>query len=234
MPKRVIVDIELLMPRQLEKDLQEHQQICVTCKGLGIVIRDNEYGLSEEPWIRGFPYKHQSLFPCPDCYNGVQPVCKFCGSPGSRRYVHAETECKCADAQNARNEKHFQEEKDRWEKAEKVSYEEALKRFVIVYIDGHDEYVDVDDLMERLEEIKLEDPELPTPYIWGTYTTQLSLPDASDLVEDACEELFEEAAANISREDINSLQDFLVQWTNKVKGDTTTFWPDYKIGILVD
>jgi hypothetical protein len=237
MPEKVFVDIELLLPKQLEKDLMEHQWVCTTCKGLGLVIRDNVYGLKEErpqPWIIGFPYKNQSLFPCPDCYNGVQPVCKFCGAPGSRMYIHAETNCQCQGASDARSQKRFQEYEERWAKAEKISIEEANQRFAMVFIDGPDEYVSPEDLAERLDELKDDDPELETPYVWGTYTTSFMLRDAADLVVDACEELHEEAETNISQEDINRLQEFLTQWSGEVKSGTDTYWPDYKIGIIAD
>lgn len=234
MPEKMTVDIELLMPKQLEKDLMEHQQICKTCNGLGIIIRDNKYGLKEEPWIREFPYKNQSLFPCPDCYNGVQPVCKYCGAPGSRRYVRAEANCRCQGATNARNEKRLKKDTETWEKAEKISIKQAIEQFSLVYIDGPDEYISPENLIERLAELKEDDPETSIPYIWGTDTTTLSLPAAGDLVSNACEELYEGAEANIAEDKINRLQEFLDQWVAEVKSGTTTYWPDYKIAIIVE
>lgn len=233
MPEKVIIDVELLMPKQLEKDLMEHQQVCVTCKGLGVVVRDNEYGLKGEVWIRGFPHKNQSLWPCPDCYNGVQPVCKYCGKPGSRGYTRAEANCQCEGASNARSKERDQKEQERWDKAEKVSPKEACNRFELVYIDGPDEYIPPQELLDRLEELKEEDPELPPPYIWGTYTMRIALPCATDLVAEACEELHEEAESNISKEDIDRLQSLLSQWAEEVEGATTTYFPDYKYGIVL-
>lgn len=235
MPEKVLVDIELLIPKQIEKDLMEYQRICATCKGLGIVIRDNEYGLKEErpqPWIVGFPYKNQSLFPCPDCYNGVQRVCKYCGAPGSRMYIHAETNCQCEGASAERSQERARK-KEHWDKADKICLEEAIKRFELVYIDGPDECVSPEDIMERLDELKQDDPDLPLPYIWGTCTTELVLPNAYDLVTDACEELHEDALFNISKTEIEELQKSMDRWVEGITG-TTTYWPDFKIAITVE
>ncbi len=233
MPEKVFVDIELNLPKQLEKDLLENERICTTCKGLGIVIMDNNYGLKEEPWIRGFPYKHQSLWPCPDCYNGVQKVCSYCGQPGPRQYIHPEAHCLCEKATNERNSLAAKKEKERWEKADKMGIEEAIKRFKLVFVDGPDEYILSEDIKKYLAELR-EEPGLPMPYVWGTRTEALALPGADSLIDDACENLHEEARDNISREDIKELQELLDQWTEEVKSETITYFPDYKIGILVE
>lgn len=76
-------EIKRILPENLQKDLTENEKICPVCHGLGIVSRDNIFGLkgdtSEAAKKSMFPYKHQSLFPCPNCYNGVINVCEFCG-----------------------------------------------------------------------------------------------------------------------------------------------------------
>ena len=76
----------------LHKDLCENEEICPTCNGLGVVIRDNRYGLENDPdKTIMFPYKKQSLILCPTCYNGVIKRCNLCGKiiPSHR------TKCDC-------------------------------------------------------------------------------------------------------------------------------------------
>lgn len=83
-PKRVIVSdkeyIQKLVNANLVKDLHDNEEICPYCHGTGMVIRDNQYGLSDDPdrkvW---FPYKHQAITFCQHCFNGVILRCKLCG-----------------------------------------------------------------------------------------------------------------------------------------------------------
>lgn len=73
-PKRVIVSdkeyIQKLVNANLVKDLHDNEEICPYCHGTGMVIRDNQYGLSDDPdrkvW---FPYKHQAITFCQHCFN---------------------------------------------------------------------------------------------------------------------------------------------------------------------
>ena len=61
-PKRINVNITL------QKDLCEGEELCPTCKGLGVVIADNRYRLKEDSdQSIMFPYKNDSLVFCPIC-----------------------------------------------------------------------------------------------------------------------------------------------------------------------
>lgn len=76
-PTRKVVNIEdafgELIGKKLIKDLHDNEEICPVCHGTGLRIEDNPYGLSDDPDKRAgqFPYKHQSIRFCPNCYNGV-------------------------------------------------------------------------------------------------------------------------------------------------------------------
>lgn len=234
MPQKVYVDVELLMPKQLEKDILKNQRICPTCKGLGIVVHDNEYGLQGEPWLRGFPYKRQSLWPCPDCYNGVQTVCRFCGSPAALRgVINVEMSCKCEQAAAYRDVFIAREMEDLWQNAKKISLAEAIERNSFVFVSGPDEFIPPKDLIEYLENLKEENPNQPKYYVWGTEFDSLQL-SADSLIEDACEGLHEEARSLISSAEIDRLQKFLDDWSAKNSSGTETYWPDNSIGILVE
>ena len=84
-PTRKVVNIEdafgELIGKKLIKDLHDNEEICPVCHGTGLRIEDNPYGLSDDPDKRAgqFPYKHQSIQFCPNCYNGVVRFCPDCG-----------------------------------------------------------------------------------------------------------------------------------------------------------
>lgn len=84
-PTRKVVNIEdafgELIGKKLIKDLHDNEEICPVCHGTGLRIEDNPYGLSDDPDKRAgqFPYNHQSIRFCPNCYNGVVRFCPDCG-----------------------------------------------------------------------------------------------------------------------------------------------------------
>lgn len=73
--------IEKLVNVNLKKDLYDNEEICQFCHGTGLVVRDNPYGLADDPDKKAgvFPYNHQVLTFCPHCYNGIVHRCKLCG-----------------------------------------------------------------------------------------------------------------------------------------------------------
>ena len=74
----------------LHKDLIENEEVCPNCKGLGLVVRDNSYGIEGKHGnnhLHMFPYKHQSMTFCPICYNGVIRRCELCGEIIQRGFL---------------------------------------------------------------------------------------------------------------------------------------------------
>lgn len=54
--------VEKLVNVHLKKDLHGDEEICQVCHGTGLVIRENPYGLRDDPdKSRMFPYSHQTL-----------------------------------------------------------------------------------------------------------------------------------------------------------------------------
>lgn len=96
-PTRKVVNIEdafgELIGKKLIKDLHDNEEICPVCHGIGLRIEDNPYGLSDDPDKRAgqFPYKHQSIRFCPNCYNGVVRFCPDCG----KQIPRCRTLCDC-------------------------------------------------------------------------------------------------------------------------------------------
>ena len=206
----------------------ENEVICEHCHGTGLEINDNVYGIQGDTTHIGvhFPYKHQSLTFCKHCYKGVRLKCNICGGLVDRLY----TKCQC-DADKVRHEKCKNENNERWEKASKISLAEAWEKYECLYVDNLDAYVfSQDDLEEILEEAELDKSLLDKSLlrIYGTKSDSIKM-DASNIIENACNDLHEDAIDQCNEE---SLQKLLDEWCKKQTG-TTTYYPDYTIGIVI-
>lgn len=231
MPEKVFVDFGLLLPKQLEKDLTENERVCTTCKGLGILIRDNEYGLKSEPWIRGFPYKHQSLHPCPDCYNGVQRVCKYCGQPGSRIYTRPEKHCNCEGARAERDREAAQKEKELFEAATKVPFDDYSGLFL-----RDDRVITKEDLEDELCSL-IYSGEEPPAYIWATKKEKVFTDiDLIDVVESNCEDGYEDMSSYFDYEDEDFIeaQELLSSWLMRHNDVLDVYYEDYRTAVMLE
>lgn len=85
------VEVPFVFNAKLKKDLTDDERICPVCHGTGLEIVDNEYGIKGDSSTIRFPYKHQSLSSCRNCYNGVVKVCEFCGEELNRSHY----DCSC-------------------------------------------------------------------------------------------------------------------------------------------
>jgi hypothetical protein len=232
MVKTVFVDVNILMSRKLQKDLKDNEVLCPVCGGLGLVKRTQDYGIRGVNHASGkmFPFKYENMQECHNCYNGIVTICKYCGQPNrDKNNIHAETNCQCKGASDARKAERVQKELETWQKAEKVPYSEALKRFEMLYIESYDRYIMADELEGWIEDNEISDIE--NLRIYGTQTTDISF-DAGNLIESAVEDLHEDAGDNISGSDEKELQEMLDKWCEKISG-TKTCWPDWKVGVLV-
>ena len=109
-----------LLEQELVKDLHDNEGICPLCKGTGVSIVPNRYGLSDDPDKKFgmFPYQHQSISFCPNCYNGIVRYCPDCGKQLPRTTL----QCDCSAAQQrkwAKEQKKLQEAQDTIENAAK-------------------------------------------------------------------------------------------------------------------
>ncbi|MHC1722521.1 MAG: hypothetical protein AB9836_04865 [Aminipila sp.] len=222
--------IRNILPDTLEKDLQENERICPTCKGLGLSKEDNIYGLKDDPnpAVKGilFPYKHQSFKFCPDCYNGVQRLCQYCGRPLPNQAVF---ECDCEEFKKHEAEKKALKYKETIYKAERVEWDSVD---TLLYCDENGEYYDSDDkdyIREQLLQGFIDEPREKTPKVlWVTEAIDLSV-NAANICEDACNDLHEDAYDNC---DVEGLQKLVDEWCEKQHG-TKTYYPSYTQYVMI-
>jgi len=216
--------IDVSFNLKLQKDLQEHEIICSHCGGTGLQVDDNPFGIKEENSKVHFPYKQQTIRGCNHCYNGVQSKCLHCGKILDR----SASQCNCDEARWEREGELWKKDLEVWNKSKKISYEQALKDYTMVYIDNYDKYLSPEEIEEYLEEHDyIHKSDL---WIYGTQSLELSI-DSSDILENACSDLHEGAMDNISAQDEEKLQVLLDQWCEENSSGTTTYYVDYKIGI---
>ena len=119
-------------------------------------------------------------------------------------------------------------EQKRFDKAIKSEYKDVpaeSKEMLYSERYGYNEgyFSDIDEIIKYCKDNDIDIPK----YVWSTSTTKLSI-DAEYIVQQACEELHEDAYENVTDE--KELQEFLDAWCAKQSG-TETYWVDYKYAI---
>jgi len=225
--------IDVSFNLKLQKDLQEYEIICSHCGGTGLQADDNPFGIKEEKSKIHFPYKQQTIRGCRHCYNGVQSKCTYCDKILNR----GTSQCDCEVSKQNRIQEKYDKDLEIWNKAKKITYEQALIDNIMIYIDNYDKYIMTDEIKEYLDDKESdfgEGKSIDRTMLWiyGTQTIDLSM-DASNIIEDACSDLHEDAMDNISNEDQAELQTLLDKWCEDNKQGTTTYYADFNVGILL-
>lgn len=224
-------EIKNILPDTLEKDLQENEEICPVCHGLGVVIDNNIYGIrgdtSEAAKKLMFPYNHQAIKFCPNCYNGVIGLCEFCG----RQLPKGKLKCGCEQRKEIDDEERKIKYQETIAKAKEIAVEN-LPEETWLYDEQTDDYFsDIDyfvDAYKDNEDFETEEQmveNLP-PVLWVCKSVDIEM-DAYSIIENACEELHEDALDSISYDDKKELQKLLDEWCSKQTG-TKTAYPCYK------
>lgn len=218
-------------PKILIKDLAEHERICPDCNGLGVRIEDNVYWIKNDNSEAGrkyhFPYKHQALSFCQNCFNGVQRLCPYCGQPyKDQTYLH----CDCEEQKKVNEQERIKKWNEKVSKAVQVDEKDVD---TMLYCEEFDKYYDtVNDFIDDYACNYEEDGDERPVRLWVTSVETISI-DAYDIVRDACEDLHEDAMDNISSEDFTRLQNFLDEWCEDQAG-TTTYYPCYEQYVLIN
>lgn len=233
-PRAVEIDPIMLLSElfntPLRKDLNDNEEICPVCHGLGLIIRNNVYGLSNDPnRMVMFPYKHQSVSFCDNCYNGVIRRCKYCGENKTRGYHNCD---------GTRQE--FQEEQDKkeihtMELARKIQYDsDEAKNMKMLFSESYPYnegyFSDWDDYFNAWYDSNDHSSDNIRPeYVYGTYEMGLKI-DIENAIEDACSDLHESARDNISG--IDKLQEIVDDWCSEQSG-CVTYFQDQKVAVKI-
>ncbi|WP_336763460.1 hypothetical protein [Paenibacillus sp. USHLN196] len=232
-PVTVIIDalsyLSEVLKNGLKKDLQKHQKPCDDCKGTGLEITNQIYGMSDDPdKSKLFPYDNQYIISCRHCHSGVVNLCEFCNEKLSRF-----NDCDCPDALHEKDIQRAAREQELWDKAIKLeSSDDIAKKMGMYqsddypYNDGY--FASFDEFIEAWEDSH--EPDDPKPiYVWGTRSISLSL-NADDILDRESEDLHEDALDNIEGKD--ELQKFLDEWCSKQKW-TTTYYGENNYAIRI-
>jgi len=218
--------IDVSFNLKLQKDLQEYEIICSHCGGTGLQVDDNPFGLKEENSKIHFPYKQQTIRGCRHCYNGVQSKCLHCGEILNR----SSYQCNCKETQQEHLKERHDKDLETWNKAKKISLEEACEKYTMLYISDFDKFINTDEFEDWLHDKNFQLDEVKSLKVYGTHVIDISI-DAYSVIEDACSDLHEDAMDNIGDTDEKELQEFLDKWCEKNKQGTTTYYADFTVRI---
>lgn len=215
-PVRVTVSVRdafrALLDCNIVKDLHDNEEICPVCGGTGMRIEDNVYGLTEDPdkTVGRFPYKHQSISFCQNCYNGVVRRCQYCG----KQLPRGRLVCDCDYYVHKREQERDKKERDAMADAEKhpssalgTTFRMAQSDFY-PHNDGY--FSEWEEFFDAWNEENEEITNRPK-YVWGTDETEMQM-DAADIVERATEDMYDDAMSDIGDAPVKELQQYLDGW----------------------
>lgn len=205
----------LMKPKSLEANTVH----CSMCAGVGWLY-DDEKGIIAHCWKCGG--------------SGLNRVCKYCGEVVSNYYskVCDKKECrdkKYAEDQAEREQKETEYEEKKLKLATVVSYEECPEEYKGMMYSRH--YHGNEGFFEDFEELVYSTGNELPEYVWATNVERINI-NAKDVIDNACENLWEEAYDQIDKKDINELQEYLNKWCEKQIG-TDTYSINYKYAIKV-
>ena len=199
--------IELLPVKITDEKTQGH---CPDCDGIGWIQREEGY-----------------IESCRNCNGrGIIKFCLRCGKT-TNYYNSVCDEC----WREHWNETEKEKMKKRLETAQKLFWsrdEEKIKKFNCFYSENYPNndgyFYDFEDFLDVVDNTNLK-------FVWGTLEQQIEI-DTDNIIENACEDLHEDARSGISDKDYIELKNFVEQWCNKQTG-TITFYPDYNYAIEI-
>ena len=225
-------EIKKILPVTLEKDLQDNEAICPVCHGLGLIKKDFPFGVKEDDTEKAFKlnwYDNEYLTLCPNCYFGRIKICKYCGKPLPKQT----NRCSCDGYKEQEAEEKRIKYQETIEKAKEIELKDASE---YIYDEESEQYFsDEFSFVDHWWDLYLEGGHYCSNFdeyfekyvpkvLWNCEVVKISM-DADSIIENACDELHEDARDNISGE--RELQEFLDKWCAKQTG-TTTYYPCYK------
>lgn len=213
--------------KSLRKD--KNEEICPCCKGLGWLPMSNPFGLKDD-FGKIIMFENQILQPCFTCFNGVVKRCEYCGEliPKNR------LKCNCKEQKRIDRIEEERKEAERMENAELVPADQFDMYYSDYYNANYGYFSCFEDFFDEWQEYvydgDLTDNDRPE-FVYGTTPIDLKI-DAYDIVENACEDMYEDAICDTDDKSINELQAYLDDWCSKC-GIGTTYYHNkrYKVRI---
>ena len=140
----------------------------------------------------------------------------FCPDCG-KQILRYRTLCDCDAVVQRRQQEENRKEKERLEKAEKHEPNALGSLFAMAQSDfySHNEgyFSCWEDFFDSWNEDREEFTEKPL-YVWGTEEVEMSF-DASSIVSNACEDMYEDAYDDIGADAVAEMQRYLNEWKEK-------------------
>ncbi len=201
-----------LLPLTATRTLADGDILCPVCKGCALVPKATA--------------ESKLLIACRRCAGkGILRKCTYCGVHKSWGEFSGPHECD--GIRDARRLEWAKKELERWEKAEKLTPEQAMERFEQLFVEEADEYGLTEDVISDHE-----DGGYPRMRIYGTWKKSIYL-DTDRILENATDDLHEDAYANIPLARVEELQMLLDAWCEKVAAVTETYYPDYRYAVVL-
>ncbi len=214
MPDHTTVTISYadILPTITARILADGDILCPKCNGLALVTKE---------WSSG-----KFLIACRHCLgDGILHKCSYCGK--HRTWGEFSGPHECDGIRDARRFEWEKKEHERWEKAEKLTPEQAKERFEQLYVEEADECGLTEDVISDHE-----DGGYPRMRIYGTWKKGIKL-DAKWILENAVSDLHEDVYDAIPSARIKELQTSLDAWVEKVAPLTETYFPDYRYAVVL-
>lgn len=198
-----------LFPDTTQRTKGEHDKWCSVCNGVGLINRGN--------YVVG----------CAGCNGeGIIKACE-CGQKIDRPYYDTCDSCRSKKF----NEQQEQKDRDRFEAATKIPFEDYEGLFL-----WGDRVIAKEDLEEELYSL-VYDGEEPPSYIWGTKKHKVFTDiDLTEVVINKCEDGYEDMSSyfNFKDDDFIKAQELINSWLAKHDSVTDIYYEDYKTAVLLD
>jgi hypothetical protein len=196
-------------------DLKENEMLCPECKGLRFVLVENN----------GKGY----IESCRRCYTGKLYVCKHCGK--GNRTDH----CDCKEAQQERDYnfhlKQAQKNAEAYQKAEKINYKDYDGYYIF---DSNECLKTQEDLEEWIYDRLSEGEDVPE-FLWAVEGTPHFSIDLKDVINDKCEDGYEDMYdnLNIGSSFLLQAQILIDQWEIEQGESLCIFNETYKKAVII-
>lgn len=233
--RQVTLDARVLVLRlcmqRIVHDLAPNEAICTRCLGLGLIKDYSPFGLGDrKPHEDAFPYRHQWLRPCNECYMGKAVLCPHCRKVIPRHT----TQCSCKEAQFELDVARQEKETERRKTLPRMSlaeYEHSL-----LWCDDADKFVNTDSVEDVLEEYP------DTVFFACEPSAALTTPKGSDVMERLQEAATEEASPEDGEDVLEyenekqaelELDTFFEKWAAMYVTARTLYYPNMKLIVEV-